>query len=63
MRRSASLPTLVRSIDEIRQASYAAKARAPWLLLAYRALHARAALAWPLDPVPYKEAVKVCFNV
>lgn len=25
--------------------------------------YARAALAWPLDPVPYKEAVKVCLNV
>lgn len=25
--------------------------------------YARAALAWPLDPLPYKEAVKVCLNV
>ncbi|HUQ88889.1 MAG TPA: glycosyltransferase [Vicinamibacterales bacterium] len=25
--------------------------------------YARAAMAWPLDPVPYKEAVKVCLNV
>ena len=25
--------------------------------------YARAALAWPLDPAPYKEAVKVCLNV
>jgi glycosyltransferase involved in cell wall biosynthesis len=25
--------------------------------------YARAALAWPLDPMPYKEAVKVCLNV
>jgi len=25
--------------------------------------YARAALAWPLYPVPYKEAVKVCLNV
>jgi glycosyltransferase involved in cell wall biosynthesis len=25
--------------------------------------YARAALAWPLDPAPYKEAVKVCLHV
>lgn len=25
--------------------------------------YARAAMAWPLDPLPYKEAVKVCLNV